>query len=370
LVKKTLGYVELEWTCPKCGTRNPGPQKSCSSCGSPQPRQIEFQQAAQEELITDQAEIARVQAGPDVHCAFCGARNPAGAQRCSQCNADLSSATARESGRVLGAYRSGPAEKVTCPQCGALNDANALKCSQCNASLPRAGPQPRDPALRSETQKSPPRTGGRGGIIGLGIAGIALLALVAIGACLLITRCVRTQDVMGQVQAVEWTRSIGIEELGPVTRENWRTEIPSGARVGQCAPRHHHTQDDPAPGATEVCGTPYVLDTGTGRGQVVQDCQYEVYADWCTYTVQEWQQVDEPALRGSDLNPRWPDLALGTNQRQGERKETYKVTFGTEKGRYTYTTSSAERFAQCTPGSRWVLKVNGFNAISGIEPAQ
>ncbi len=25
MVKKTLGYVELEWECPKCGTHNPEP---------------------------------------------------------------------------------------------------------------------------------------------------------------------------------------------------------------------------------------------------------------------------------------------------------------------------------------------------------
>ena len=375
MVRKTLGYVELEWTCPQCGTRNPGPQKSCSSCGSPQPKKVGLQQAPHEELITDEAEIARAKAGPDVHCAFCGARNPAGTQRCTQCGADLSTARARESGRVLGAYRSGPAEKTECPRCGALNDADAHKCAQCNASLPR----PRLPEDRPQPSRGRPKTPSRklstvkipGGKLGIaGVIGIAFLALLACVACVLITRCVPAQEMTGQVQAVEWTRSIEIEELRDVTKEDWRNEIPSSAGLGRCTRKHHHTQDDPAPNAAEVCGTPYTVDTGTGHGQVVQDCEYRVYADWCQYTVEEWKEVDESTLSGHDLNPRWPNPSLGPKQREGKRRETYSVVFDTEERTYTYRTSNVDRFVRCEIGSRWILQVNAFNAVTSIEPAR
>ncbi|MGQ9683479.1 MAG: zinc finger protein [Anaerolineae bacterium] len=76
--KESLGYVRLEWTCPNCGTRNPGPQNKCAGCGAPQPADTAFTQAPQEQLLTDQAEIARAVSGADVHCPYCGARNPAG----------------------------------------------------------------------------------------------------------------------------------------------------------------------------------------------------------------------------------------------------------------------------------------------------
>ena len=138
MVKKSLGYVRTEWTCPNCQTRNPGPQKTCASCGMPQPDDVKFEQTAQEEIITNEAEIEKAKAGPDIHCYYCGSRNPAGAATCSQCGADLTEGTARKSGDILGGHRQGPAPKITCSACGAENEANASKCGQCGALLPRA----------------------------------------------------------------------------------------------------------------------------------------------------------------------------------------------------------------------------------------
>ncbi len=354
--KETLGYVRLEWTCPNCGAKNPGPQKLCAGCGAPQPEDVKFEQPAREELVTDEAEIARAKAGPDVHCAYCGARNPAGAEICTQCGADLTEAAARASGQVLGAHRTGPVEQVPCPSCGAPNPATALKCSQCGASMARPKPAPSKPAT---TKK-------KGCGLVAGIVGGAVVLLVA----LFFILSARTQDVVGTVQSVSWTRSIAIEELGPVTHEDWRDEIPSDAVVGTCTQKVHHTQSEPAPNAEKVCGTPYTVDKGSGYGEVVQDCEYQVYADWCKYTVEEWQAVDEATLSGDDLNPRWPNLQLNTDQREGERKEHYEIIFDTDGKRYTYKTGDAAEFAQCQIGSRWILKVNTFNAVTSIEPAR
>ncbi len=178
------------------------------------------------------------------------------------------------------------------------------------------------------------------------------------------------QEIIGQVQAASWTRSIEIWELQEVTKQGWRDEIPSGAALGQCTKKHHHTQDEPAPNATEVCGTPYVIDKGTGYGEVVQDCEYRVYNDWCKYTAKEWGPVDVITLKGTDLHPRWPDPILGAQQRGGEREETYEVVFETEKGTYTYETSDAGEFARFEMDSRWVLKVGPLGGVRPVEQAQ
>lgn len=127
--KETLGYVKLEWTCPNCGHRNPGPQQVCTQCGAPQPKDVEFEQAAQEKLLTDQKEIEAAKAGPDIHCAYCGTRNPAGAKTCRRCGADLSEGAARATGRVIGAFRAEPVPDVTCPSCGTKNPAFRRRCS-------------------------------------------------------------------------------------------------------------------------------------------------------------------------------------------------------------------------------------------------
>jgi ribosomal protein L40E len=341
---------------------------------------VTFEQAAEEKLITDKDEIARAKAGPDVHCAFCGARNPAKASKCSQCGADLSAATARESGQVLGAHRDGPAGQVKCPQCGAFNSASAFRCTQCNASLPRPPARRREPqpaagqartsAQRRVTGKTPTQKRGKNAGV-LTLLGILLFALVACAAIAIIASSMTpSMELTGQVQAVSWTRSIRIEELGNVTKEAWFDGIPSGARVGMCTKKHRHTQDEPAPNATEVCGTPYTVDKGTGHGEVVQDCQYKVYADWCEYTVRAWKAANEVTSEGSDLDPRWPDPDLGVNRREAERKEVYRVRFDTEQGTYTYSTSDVNNFLRFTIGSRWTLKVSPMGGVSPIGPAQ
>jgi rubrerythrin len=361
MVKKTLGYVELEWTCPQCGTRNRGTDKVCTSCGRAQPKRVAFQQAAESAFIEDKDEIARAKAGPDVHCAFCGARNAAGAERCTQCGADLTSAEARASGQVLGAYSDKAAAPVTCPRCGAENHPNALHCTGCGASLTRAAqPKPRPPA--------PAKKRGKLGLVA--ILGIGIGALVAIGICVVLAlSLIPSKEVIGVVERVSWERSIEVVALTDVTKTAWRDEIPSGARVGSCTSRYRRTQDSPAPRATEVCGTPYTVDTGTGRGEVVQDCEYRVYDDQCEYTVQEWRTVDTLVLAGQDANPRWPNVLLGANQREGERQETYKVILDADGKDYTHTTNDPDAFAQFPVGSRWRITTNALGGVRSLEPA-
>ena len=87
--RKSKGFVELEWVCPNCEGRNPGAVKTCQQCGAPQPENVQFQRASNEKIITDEKSVAAAKAGADIHCGFCGTRNPATATVCSQCGADL-----------------------------------------------------------------------------------------------------------------------------------------------------------------------------------------------------------------------------------------------------------------------------------------
>ncbi len=57
MTQQELGYVELEWTCANCGTRNPGTRKHCASCGAAQPKDVKFELPAQQELIKDEAKF-------------------------------------------------------------------------------------------------------------------------------------------------------------------------------------------------------------------------------------------------------------------------------------------------------------------------
>lgn len=361
--QESLGFVRLEWDCPKCGGRNPGPEKTCLSCGAPQPDDVEFVQAESQTFITDQSEIEQAKSGPDIHCAFCGTRNLATATECTQCGADLSQGQRRETGRVVGAYQTGPVKMIPCPHCGSPNPETTLQCAQCGGNTQRTAAAP----AATSREPAPTKTGkGANRIVLFAALGFVLLCAV-IAAFMFF----RTEDQTGVVQSVEWMRAIAIESLQPATYQTWKEEIPSEGEIGFCEQRVHHTQNEPAANANKVCGTPYSKDTGTGHAEVVQDCVYEVLMDWCEFTVMEWTVVDRAIAEGNDFAPNWPVPQLAEGQRQGAQEETYTIIFETSNGeQLTYSVGDLANYQQFQIDSEWILAINALGAIMSVEPVR
>jgi len=322
------------------------------------PADVKFEQPAEEKLITDESKIAAAKAGPDIHCPFCGARNPAGATTCVQCMGDLTGGTGREKGEVIGAHRDQPAPDVACPYCGTMNPASALKCQQCGSSLAETREKPQ--AEPATAVRAPNRT------VTYIIVGVVATLVLLCGSYFFFAN--RTDDVVGTVSDVMWVRTVNVEALRPVERQDWRDEVPAGAEILSCEQDVRSTQSNPAPNAVEVCGTPYTVDTGTGVGEVVQDCEYEVYDDYCRYSAEEWQVVDQVQLEGHDLNPQWPNFQPAADERTGSQDASYTIIFRTDGDTYRYNTNETE-FMQAQPGSQWILKINTFNDVNDIEPA-
>ncbi len=353
--QETLGYVNLEWTCKACGTKNPGDKKNCTACGAPMGEQDQFELPAQPELITDGAEIAKAERGPDMACPYCGARNPAEAKSCSQCGGDLTGAHARDKGRVVGAFQSGPAAEIPCPFCSTPNPPNAAKCKNCGGTLGKASPPP-PPPLKPKS-KLPFIIGGA----------VALVLILLCGGLVFLTQ--QTTNVSAVVQAVQWQCSVEIQEQRSVSHEGWKDQIPATAQRGMCTRKVRSTQSQPSgPDSEKVCGTPYVVDQGNSKGKVVQDCRYRIYDDWCDYTQNEWTVVDKQVTRGNDLNPQWPTVRLSYGQKEGTRSADYQVTFATDKSKYSYKAGSIPEFGKFTLGSAWQIKVNPFGAITDVQP--
>lgn len=367
MTQKTVGYVELEWTCTYCGTRNPGTQKKCSGCGAMMGEEDQFEAPVQQELITDEAKLAQAKRGmPDIHCPYCGTRNVAGSEKCRHCGGDLTGAKTREKGRVVGAYRAGPMADVPCPYCATPNPANAVKCKKCGGNLQKpAEPSPAKLATKPTAAPKP-----RSRVAGLAIATVVVLMSICAVAYFVLGS--RTTDTPAVVQSVMWERSIEIMEERPATHEDWEDQIPSGALIGSCSKEFRRTQSEPAPGAEEVCGTPYTVDQGDGTGKVVQDCEYRIYDNRCEYTVNEWTVVDKVVAQGNDLNPQWPNVSLWSDQREGGRAEEYVVTFRADdrEKTYTYDVDSANEFSRFDVGSFWTLKVNAFGNVTDAEPTR
>lgn len=357
--QEDLGYVELEWTCKNCGTRNPGTLKKCKSCGAPMGATGKFELPAQQVLIQDADKLKQAAVGPDITCPFCGTRNSGDAKSCKQCGGDLTGAAARATSGTLGAFDDSKQPDVKCPNCGTMNPATALKCSNCGASL-----QPPEPKAQPAAQTLA-STGG--GFNPLWLGGIiAVVLLCAVGAYFIFGR---SSQLTGTVESVTWQRSIAILAQVPVNDADWQDQIPSGATVKSCELKPRGFSDTEQPNSTKVCGTPYVLDQGNGTGKVVQDCQYQVSAQYCSFTRLQWSVINTVTTRGTDLQPNWPQYSLAAGQKEGNRAENYRVIFDAGGQKYTYTASDATDYARFQRGSRWALTVNGIGAITGLKPS-
>jgi ribosomal protein L40E len=353
MAEETVGYVRLQWTCKQCGTINPGPQKACSGCGAPQPADQEFDLPAQQELVKDEAEIQRAQARPDVHCPYCGARNPAGAKTCTQCNGPLDEASKRKAGQVLGAAQFGPVADITCAACGATNSGAATKCSKCGSALsvPKAVATAVNQVVKERASIS---------LVAIGAIALACLAL-AYGALMFVTQ---TREQVGVVHDVAWDVGVSVEALGPVSHQDWRDQVPSRSILGSCSRAIRRTSPSAVSGADKVCGTPYVKNQGSGYGKTVQDCEYRVYDDWCDYTIDAWHVIRTEKASGTDLNPQWPDLRLAANEREGTRSQQYRIVFMSNDQAHTYATNDLDLFRSFQLGSSWKLQVNKLGAIA------
>ncbi len=356
MAKKSLGFVELEWVCPTCNTRNPGSSRTCQGCGSPQPPDVKFVAPTQANIVKDDAVARKASAGPDIHCPYCDARNPAGAKVCKQCGGDLTKAQARTAGEVVANFTTKGPEVVKCTACGTENPTNLRNCKNCGAPLPTA-------AAPAVTQK--PQNSRGSGCLWIAIGAVVLLVIAA--AVFMFSGSERTA-VVGTVSDTRWVRTIQIMDLQPVRYTAWLDQIPADATIGACTEEVRAEVDEPIANSREVCGTPYAIDQGDGSAQVFVDCVYQILEQRCEYTVREWRPVDVVTEEGAGFSPSWPSLTSG--QREGERDEEYACVFQASDNTYIYKARSFAEYQSCTPGSTWNLEVNEAGTVLSAIPAE
>jgi DNA-directed RNA polymerase subunit RPC12/RpoP len=361
--QEELGYVELEWTCKNCGSKNPGLNRTCTNCGAAMPEKQQFEVPVQQTVITDEKKEAQAKLGPDIACAYCGTRNTADRAKCVRCGSDLAEGRARQAGETIGALQTETVPDMPCPNCGKPNPATALKCASCGATMAKPKPTPQ-PAPQPVAKNPFPQW--------LGVAGVAiavLLLCVCAGAFFYLSS--QTTEATATVQSVEWQRSITIVAQQPVKKTDWEDEIPSDAQKGSCTKEVRRTSDTQVAGAEEICGTPFLKDQGNGTAKLVPNCKYNIKENKCNYTILEWRPLGAPLVaRGSDFNPQWPLVRLAAGQREGDRSETYRVVFLANDKNYTYNPRDVNDFKQFTPNSRWQVKINGLGGITEVNRAQ
>ncbi|MBI5298133.1 MAG: zinc ribbon domain-containing protein [Chloroflexi bacterium] len=350
--KQTLGYVELEWICPNCNSRNKGRDKTCASCGAPQPENVKFERAADEKLIAA-AEAKAAVVGPDIHCGFCGTRNPGNAVTCSQCGGDLKEGQARAAGQELAA--AAKPTVVTCTNCGTENPSTQTMCQKCGSPLPRAGQAAAPvsfsaPMGGTAAPSAPAKPAKKPNWLLLGgIAGVLLLCCV-VG---LFAFLFPSSSVQATVTDVYWQTSVPVQEQREAHYSNEQGSPPGDAYNVSC-----HTE------TTSVCEQK-TIDKGNGYAEVVEECHDES-TDYCSYDVKEWQTIQTYPLEGYDLFPQYASPDIFSGQRLGSASETFTVTFDSDKGVLSYNPGSAGEFQQFDFGSVWTIKLNALGGIVSV----
>jgi ribosomal protein L40E len=351
MAQRSKGFVELEWTCPNCNTRNKGSVKTCVNCGAPQPENVQFEAPAEKKFVSDEVASELKGRGADIHCGFCGTRNPSTAKTCSQCGADLSEGKARQAGREID-LSTDKLENVTCTNCGAENPGTNVNCKQCGAALPRpAKPAPAIPASGAVTNAGAKGTKKKPNWLLLGGIGGALL-ICCIAAIFLFV--VPSSSVKATVTDVYWQTSVPVQEIHAVDYNNERGDPPSDAYNVSCQTE-----------TRQVCEEKTV-DRGNGYAEVVEDCHDES-EKYCDYTVDEWTTIQTYTLDGHDLNPYYEQPNISNDQRLGDQSADYTVYFDTEKGEKTYDPGNASEFQRFQVGSTWTLKLNALGGVVSVE---
>jgi membrane protease subunit (stomatin/prohibitin family) len=344
---KSVGFIKMEWTCPNCNSRNPGPVKTCQNCGAPQPTNVKFEMGSDQSFVKDEKETQQAQKGADIHCGFCGTRNPADAKTCSQCGGDLKEGMRREAGQLVERSAATAPQPVTCPNCGFKNQTSSNNCAQCGAPLGKKAVPPPLPA----TPAKPPS---RKKIIGIAAAVIGFLAICCIAIFLFF---MPTKSINATVDSVHWQTVAHVEEQQAVRHDDETGSVPSDAYDKSC-----HDKSE------EVCEEK-TIDKGNGYAEVVKDCHTET-TTYCSYTVDEWRVVQSYTLEGNDLSPYWDNPSLSTDQRRGEDTATYTVYFASSTDNYTYNPSTLIEFQQYEIGSQWSLGLNTLGKIMDVKPVR
>lgn len=351
--RRTIGYVQNEWTCPNCDTRNKGGVKTCENCGAPQPENVQFELPSERKLVTDKEQIRAAQGGADIHCPFCGTRNPASAKTCSQCGGDLIGGKAREAGRVM---QTPPpqAKVIKCDNCGVENPGSNSVCSNCGSPLPKISAlqaAPLSPASGMRPAATPLTAPKKPNWLMIGgiIAALAVCC-VAVAALFL-----PSKSVEATVVDVHWQTSVPVQEIRAVSHSDEAGSPPSDAYNISC-------YDD----SRDVCEQ-RTIDRGNGYSEVVEECHTETQ-QYCSYTVDEWTTIQTYPLEGNDLRPLYESPNISSDQRLGNASEDLTVVFSTPDGEETYSPDSVSEFQQYSIGSTWTLRMNAIGSVVGVEP--
>ena len=330
-------FFEMLWNCEPCGTHEllAKSQRHCPMCGAAQdPKQRYFPEPGQEVEAKGHRFV-----GVDWACTYCESPNSAAAAFCCNCG--------------------GPKE-------GAKNVARVID---------KAAPT----APAAATPATPGKHAGLSWV--MAIVGVMLVAC----AFLAIQFVIQLFSLHGErVQIVEksWSRSVAVEHFTAVKSTDWCDATPAGAYQVRRTQAQRSTRQIQT---GEVCVNTR-NDMGDGTFTKHRECtpsyrQEPVFDAQCSYLINRWQVLRTDDLAGgAQLAPAWPSPVLSSTlvpnnslgaQRLGLRREGYRVTLRSLKGKSWQCALSEQAWSGLAENQSMALQVRGTGGADcdSLSPA-
>jgi hypothetical protein len=298
-------------------------------------------------------------------CKFCGQKKLLGLthRHCPNCGAQQDAnvryfppdaeRVAVQDHRFVGA-------DIVCRYCSAASSRAAHNCGNCGAPLAEGqsvqplGDQPHALASSRSPSVPPKRRFG----VGLWVALVlGVLCLCGVLSSLTFWK----KEAAFSVVREEWSRTVNVETLGPVSDSAWCDQLPAGATDVR---RHREQRSTKQAPNGEDCHTRKV-DNGDGTFHENKECtpKYKdepVLDDKCDFRIDRWHSERIVKAQGTDsANVRWPDTQLARPgnclgcEREGARSETYTVVFQDAKANTFSCDFAQQRWAIFAVGSKW-----------------
>lgn len=327
------------WDCNACGHKGIlGPLTSCSVCGSPRPKDVQFYLTEDAEVLDEHSQqYSDAKLGADWICDFCGTDNKAKDKQCRNC----------------GNERSLDDKEREIKEYNLENTPNSGKKQKNNAPLKKTAPKIANPQEIKKANRNKR----------------VLVIIAAVVGMLIFIFYPRKRDV--EITGHSWMREINIENYREVKEQGW--ELPHTARLIRSFRDIHHydkvfshyvtrTRTVQVPNGTEryKCGT---RDLGNGhfedkyctrtiyttKTENYQEAVYRdepVYRTKYEYYIFRWIIDHKETAQGNTKEVAWPKINLKNTKewREGERNEKYIVYYKNSKGK---------AFEENIPFSRW-----------------
>lgn len=313
--KTVMGY----WDCAFCDTKGiPGTERNCPNCGSPRDKDVKFYMKEGPVTYLTEEETQKKGKGEDWLCSSCGALNSA--------------------------------LVTVCPSCGNIRSAD-------DDGYFESRKKEEEKQRQRELDRQPKSSGGgKGKLIGIVIAAVVIIAIIA-G---VFGGGSKAKDATLSVTETTWESTVEIEEYQKNSASDWT--LPNDAEdVVEKNEIHHY--DEVLEGYTtetyesyEVIGshTEYnYVDNGDGtydeEPYTVDDYGYvtrtrevpvyekvPVYQTKYYYNIWQWNTVDTLNESGHDKNPFYATYTLKDKQRDDNKYTVYHVTGKIKKKEKTY----------------------------------